>query len=407
MKAEVTRESSLAGLGYSFSPLQLTQPCRNKQGGAECGNELKAAVRQNNAAATLVRFDLRARQPGARYGSPLGSEAKRQHEAPAVKQQQQQKQQNQTPAAGLARLKLASLSRRRMGQLQESSFEPCPEPSLPRSQSKHKDCSPPRSDAVKQQGLMDAARRVPAGHHANAKLPCQAMSGGSSSVNAKDNLLLRGESSVAADGIAAYRSEPEISAVEHGQRQDQQQQELSGPEMSHEPTIQHVHALLDSICLPTTVGEQLAGPNSLQQQLELEPAAAAVVLVSQQQQQQQQQQQRQHMKLPASLEEALLLLGLVPPHKVDCSEPSSACATALSSQQQQQPQQHNQLPLRPFMAPLLVKLAAVAIVLAAKQAVHRQELAQLLRRMGQTRMHLAYHQVGEEVLVGARRLRAA
>ena len=83
---------------------------------------------------------------------------------------------------------------------------------------------------------------------------------------------------------------------------------------------------------------------------------------------------------PATLSEALSVLGLLASE----GAPASICTA------EPQPQSSQAV----YLAPLWLKLRAVAVALAAKEEAGRQELRPLLCRLHHVRANLEYHKVG-------------
>eukprot|EP00887_Chlorella_sp_A99_P006536 scaffold3.g6536.t1 len=405
-----SREAVLAGLGWSFSPVAL--PAAQKSERSDTTHQADKAV----------AFNLQHRSPGAGYGVQRSGGALHPHRPASASQQrqrcQQQQQQLVTAAAGLARLKQASLTRRR-AQAQEECFPPGSPSASVGQASEQAEASPPRAEPelqseqelqLEQEQLLAAAESALAGcsagpiaqRQASIELPLHLQVGHIpvrplplDSVDGEAGLTLRAAVAPSTEAaaataapqaavlpppvqpldeeqgvalIAAYRPSGAAAAAaaeDGGLQLALPAEDDLAAAATGEATIERVHALLDAAQLlePLRLASRGGAPQPPAWSTSIEP--------------------------PTCLEGALRLLGLLPggsEASPSSSPRDSSSAAAGVDVCEAAP------PALSCLAPPRAKLRAVGLMLAAKRASQRQELLPLVRRLRQAAVHHGFHQ---------------
>ena len=427
-------QTELAGLGFTFAPVQLPKSSRPRprSGGGDCGGA------PTRPAAKAVGFSLRERQPGPAYSSPpQHSSGAGQLAGPGGQPTQR------TTAAGLARLKLASLAARRRAAPQGATALP------PSPQRGPEDSQPSEADPAscgvgisqQQADLLEEAEAALAGCSPGAAAEQQA-------AVPPLHLLLghipvhplppaRGEH----DGTDGSESLGPCTSLEAGAAQQalvptywMPGSETASERLRAGPAAAAVAAGWGLAERPEVCNAAFcAGASALRHAYGSEPGNASTVLAAeagirqcvgnlavqqhtqgQPPQQQLASSQQEHQQLlnhqsprepeaddcfeasepeveaPERLEDAMQLLGLLPqPAAPDGGDEGGGAAVT-------QGRPAPRLPAPHLAWPLWALFRAAHVVLVAKQAAQREGLLPILRRLRQASLQLEFHRVGGE-----------
>lgn len=376
-------DSELAGLGFAFEPVRLElapvaarQPARARRrsheqlpagGGGGGGGKGGALALPDAASNVKVAFNLKQRGPGPAYSSPRPPPQQQQPISRPTSVSSRAANAAAAPVAGLAALKLASLQRRATAQADgradataaaaldrqqalERRAAAAPAPVHTPSTDEKKDAQQEHDSALLhglESRLAGCASRVLQEPPPEVELPEHVLLGlpvlAVPSQQPGDAAL--GDVAAADSRIAAYRpvasSIPATAAAE--------------PEVATAPAAAAVEAAVES----KPAAAAASSDSTAAEGMAVEEPASGVST----------------QPLPETLEEALECLGLLPSAEQQGAPGSSGCAP------------------RPPSQPQWVRLRAVLVVAAAKEASAAAELAPLVRRLRQARMHLEFHQV--------------